>query len=77
MKRDSKVRIAVSAHELRRVAVLSVTDPRTLHRLLAGKPIRPTVRVRIENAMHSFSAGAVRDAFVNALRGAPDDGGSR
>jgi len=38
----------------RRVAVDSRTDPRTVAKLLAGKPIRPMTRERIVDAMRDL-----------------------
>lgn len=41
----------LTAHEVRKVAVLSETDPRTVRRVLAGRAVRPLSRARIERAL--------------------------
>lgn len=41
----------VSAHDIRRIAVAAMTDPRTIQRYLKGEPIRSTSKARIEAAL--------------------------
>lgn len=41
----------VSAHDVRRIAVAAMTDPRTIQRYLKGEPIRSTSKARIDAAV--------------------------
>lgn len=40
-----------TAHDVRRIAVESCTDPRTVNRYLRGEPIRSTTSARIAAAL--------------------------
>ncbi len=58
---DSKpepVRVRIlGASDLRRVAVASETDPRTVERALEGRPIRPASLARIKRALKACGLG--------------------
>jgi hypothetical protein len=41
----------LDAIELRRVSLVAEVDPRTLARYLNGKPVRPSMKARIERAL--------------------------
>ena len=46
------------AHVLRAVAVAAQTDPRTVARVIAGRPTQPSTRERILRALHDRAACA-------------------
>jgi hypothetical protein len=46
---ESKRRL--SAHEVREVAVISITDPRTVVKYLRGERVQSTSALRIERAL--------------------------
>lgn len=48
---DGSAPIKLGLAELRAIAVEASCDPRTVQALLAGKPVRPLVRNRIEPAL--------------------------
>ncbi len=53
MSASRKQRRSLSAHEVREIAVASQTDPRTVKRVLEGKPTKDMARGRIEMALRA------------------------
>ncbi len=47
----------LDAHEIRRVAVRGLVDPRTVERFLDGRPIRALSARRIRDAMRALRIG--------------------
>lgn len=62
-----------TAHDVRRLAVESVTDPRTVRRFLEGKPLREMTRIRLEQAAARIgvSVAPVAVAAPKKRRGQP------
>lgn len=64
----------IPTHELRRIAVAAVCDPRTVVKYLRNKPIVDSGRIRIEQALRSLgridlvrqAAGAVAELASGA-----------
>jgi hypothetical protein len=52
--------VVVPAHIIRAVAVQSMTDPRTVRRVLAGEPTRPMCRLRVLAALNTVAARECR-----------------
>lgn len=46
-----RVQLALSAHEVRAIAVAAFANPKTVERFLAGEPVRSTSAGRIKKAM--------------------------
>lgn len=57
---QSLPRRRLPAHVLRAIAVAAQTDPRTVARVLAGRPTQPSTRDRVLRALHA-RADAQRD----------------
>ena len=51
MKTSRKQDVRVTAHQVRQIAVASQTDPRTVKRVLAGKPTRQMTAARVSIAL--------------------------
>jgi hypothetical protein len=48
----------MSAHETRRIAVAACVDPRTVRRVLAGKPVTSTTQARVNQALKRLGYSA-------------------
>jgi hypothetical protein len=44
----------LNPHELRRVAVAAVCDPRTVRAVITGRPVLTSTRVRVETALRDL-----------------------
>ena len=58
------------AHDVRRIAVASTTDPRTVHRYLRGEAIRSMSKVRIVEALKGLGMDSMARAVVAEHLGA-------
>lgn len=47
----------LEAFEVRQIAVEAMVDPRTVERVLGGRPVRPSTRARVEQALAAHGAG--------------------
>jgi hypothetical protein len=52
----------LNASQLRRLAVISATDPRTIQRFFRGEPIRPGNEERIRGALEALAISALPQA---------------
>lgn len=63
----------ISAHDVRRIAVAAMTDPRTIQRYLKGEPIRSTSKARIEASLAALGFPAAAPSPAPRPEGAAGD----